>query len=222
MYVANAPDVSVNPIDHLKCFTDDPGSTYRLTMSVDQPTADSPEPLNLGATFTDKHKVGHAFLTLTQTQSDGTVIRRSIGFYPASAGDPISPSGPPAFGDDANYGNWDVQVTFNVNGSEMTQIVTYIQQYGNQNYHLFNRNCGNMCTGVLGMIGVGISGDWMNYPFGMASSGTGMLQGPNSFYTIYGPSIGLLGERLFQAQSARIINRTHAGGPAPSNAGSCN
>ncbi len=227
LYVVYRPDNVIRDVDkYLECFTDDANSSYRLTVSVDQPVAGSNAYMDFQAQWGDKFVVGHAYLTLTQTRGDGSVISRTIGFYPDGMVLPFSPSSGPAYNDDSFYPRgWDVQATFTLNGPEMMQVTSFVGQYGNQNYNLINRNCGNMCTGALGILGIGVNSDWMNSPWYTYQSGSsgGNWYNPNTpFQTRYGPSIGKLGERLFEVQSPRLVNKTHSGGSPPQGAGTCN
>ncbi len=39
----------------------------------------------------------------------------------------------------------------------MMTVVNYVKSYDDANYHLANRNCGNMCVDAFGQIGLGLA-----------------------------------------------------------------
>ena len=218
-YVVYAPGIRIdNIIKHLKCFSNVADSRYRIFMNVDQPSAGSESPINPLAN--NKHVVGHAYLTFQQIQTDNQIITRTVGFYPVeSGGNPTNPSASPAYGDDSHYENgWDVQVQFAVTGAEFMQALDVVKQYGNQNYNLMNRSCGNMCVDALQQAGITISSSWMNQYWGTSSPGTGAPVTSTS----YGPSIGALGQQLYNVQSSKVVSQSHSGGVPIANQGSCN
>ena len=183
---------------------------------MDQPDAGSPSIISFLAG--DKHKVGHAFLTFEQTNSDGSVIRRSIGFYPDGGGNPFRPNVPSAFNDDSQYsGGVDVQVGFSVNGAEVAKMLAYISSYNGQNYDLYIRNCGTMVVETMRQIGINLPDSWMRV-FWYATSSPGS---PN-VNTVSGPSIGAMGEQMYYFNSGRVISRTRATQSSPTNLGNCN
>jgi hypothetical protein len=216
------PDNRVEPDKHLKCFGNVSGNTYNITVHVDQPTANSNAALSLNAP--GGHVVGHAYLTFEQFSSDGSLAyRRTIGFYPLSGGTPLNPSGPPTFNNDALYsGGWDVQVTFNVTGSDFMTAVGYVMDYGSSNYSLGNRNCGTMCVQTLNIIGINLPTAWSSQPAFYTTTGPGGPLVPTML-----PSIGMFGQQLrswsFQGsnQTAIILNRSNTGGTPPEKAGTC-
>ncbi len=205
------PDPAVIANEHLKCFGNVP-STCTVTLNIDQPVNGSSAPLNIFAT----HRVGHAFLTFQQTLPNGTVYRTSIGFYPSNdgGGTPFQPSAAPKFVDDGNYSATpDVRTTFNVSPSELMTMVNFVQSYNSGNYHLANRNCGNMCVDAFGQIGLGLPTSWMN-TFWYTSTQTG-----SSYISeVRGPSIGAFGEQMKNFSNSRITNSN----ASISKSGNCN
>ena len=204
-----------NVPDYLKCFTNSPNNMYKITVSVDQPITGSSAPLSPFAT----HKVGHTYLTLTQIKSNGETIQRTMGFYPSYAGNPLNPSAPSVFHNDSEYsGGWDVQLTFQVTGTELMKIVNFIPGYTNNNYDLSNRNCGNFALDALGQIGVNVAPFWMNTRWYSAGNTYIYNSSPTE---VMGPSIGALGEQLFNTPPNRTTAKSHAGGSAPKHLGKC-
>lgn len=198
-----------NKINYFKCFTNTPGSTYKVTVYVDQPLRGSFVAIN---PFED-HKVGHSFLGFEQSGPTGTV-RRSAGFYPKDGGgNKITPSGPSYLNDDSQYdGYWDVGVTFTVSASEFMAMTELVKNYDNQNYNLYNRSCGSMCVDAFRQIGVNLPHEWME---------SFWFQAPLNPST-YGPSMGTFGEQLKNFNHPKITDRLDGGPSIPSNQGSCN
>lgn len=217
IFVVDPPDKRIENVpDFLKCFSNSSNNIYKISVSVDQPIAGSSAPMNPFAT--DKHVVGHTYLTLTQIKSNGETIQRTIGFYPVSGGHPLNPNVPSKFGDDSDYsGGWDVQLTFQVTGAELMKIVNFIPSYTNANYDLTNHNCGNFALDALGQIGVNVAPFWMNSYWYSNTDISG-----SSPSEIRGPSIGALGEQLFNTPPSRTTAKSHAGGSAPKHLGTCN
>ena len=217
IFVVDPPDKRIENVpDFLECFSNSSNHMYKIAVSVDQPIAGSTAPINPLAT----HKVGHTYLTLTQIhKTSGETIQRTIGFYPASGGNLINPSAPSVFHNDSEYsGGWDVQLTFQLTGAELMQIVQFIPNYTNANYHLSNRNCGNFALDALSQIGINVSPFWMNTYW--YSAGNSYIFG-SSPTEIRGPSIGALGEQLFNTPPYRTATKSHAGGAAPKHLGKC-
>jgi hypothetical protein len=209
-----------NVQNYLKCFSNSSNSMYKLAISVDQPISGSSAPMNPVAV--GKHIVGHTFVTLTQIdKSSGATTQRTLGLYPLYGGNIITPNVPAVFGDDSEYsGGWDVQLTFQITGSEMMQIVNYIPSYTNVNYDLNNRNCGNFGLDVLGKIGISVAPYWMNtFWYSATNPNYGGMSSPSE---IRGASVGALGEQLYNTPPSRTNTKSHSGGDAPKNLGTCN
>ena len=219
-FVVETPDKNLDNVpNYLKCFSNSSNNTYKITLNVDQPISGSSAPMNPFAQ--DKHTVGHTYLTLTQIQkSTGETLQRTIGFYPAYEGNILNPNVPSEFHNDAEYsGGWDVQLTFQITGEEMMKIVKYIPDYTKGNYDLSNRNCGNFALDALSQVGINVSPFWMNTYW--YSAGNSYIFG-SSPTIISGPSIGALGEQLYNTPPNRTATKSHAGGKAPKNLGTCN
>ena len=216
-YRVRTPDnLIVNVPDYLKCFDANTGSNYKVTLNIDQPVGGTGIALN---PFADgNHWVGHAFLTLEQTNANGQVIRRSIGFYPGSGESSINNSNQNSgMGNDAIYsGGWNVQVIFGITGSEMATVTNFLSNYGSNSYQLFSRNCGNMCTDALSTIGINLPMDWTNQVLFYSSSYSG------SGTAVRGPSIGAFGQQMTTYQHSKVVSRSTSGGTPSSNQGSCN
>jgi hypothetical protein len=205
LYVVARPLNIVKPIDHLKCFNNSIGSNYKVSLNIDQPVSNSGTLTN--PTATGGHLVGHAYLVFEQELPNGQLIRRSIGFYPENGGNPINPSGPPAFNDDGQYtGGWDVQTTFTVTGSNMMAMIAVVNGYGNKDYDLYTRNCGNMCVDAFKAADIYLPTDWMSVSWGYR----------------YGPSIGVFGQQMRNVQNEKILGRNNTGGIALPKNGTCN
>jgi hypothetical protein len=213
-----------NPImniqNYLSCFYDNGSSRYQLSVYIDQPVHGSTMAINPIAVFTDKHTVGHAYITLTQIISDGNnssyTIQRIIGFYPLTGGSLSQPTVPGVLGNDQGYtGGWDVKLDIPISGAEMMNIVNFTNGYSSNQYDLRYRNCGNYTTDVLGVIGIQVSPAWMSSYWYTASDGV------NS-WEVRGPSVGALGEQLYAHPPQRAKKVSNSGGEAPQNLGRCN
>jgi hypothetical protein len=200
----------IDHVKHLNCFSNTAGSACTITLNIDQPVNGSSSALNPSTA----HRVGHAFLTIQQTMPDGTVYRASIGFYPGSGGNPLSPGGTPKFKDDGIYtGSIDVRTTFNVSPSEMMTVVNYVKWYDNGNYDLITRNCGNMCIDAMSQIGINLPTGWMSYPWYPSP-----VMGTSYNNWVSGPSIGMFGEQMKGFSNSKVTNTNSS----TSKSGNCN
>ena len=90
-----------NPIknlrDELKCFTADPSSSYTISVNVNQADPNTRDKIDPAADFI----VGHTFLSLEQTNTDGSQIIRNVGFYPNGSVYPGNSIDQSIFGEDS-------------------------------------------------------------------------------------------------------------------------
>ena len=138
-----------NPIgnikDYLKCYTNSPGSdhSYKVTVCVDQPIADSREPwgfsLSNGMSSDNPFDVGHVFLILSETYGTTTIIR-NIGFYPQGSVFPGSATSPGQYNDDEGH-IYDISRSFGMTSSQFFNILNYIINNVGDIYNLNSFNC---------------------------------------------------------------------------------
>lgn len=165
------------------------GDKYFIRVKVDQPIANTSIPVTISTIA-----VGHAYLEFEVATFRGRygTHTSSAGFWPNSTTTPLSPSSPGKIYDESAFpGSLDVEASFSVTYEEMNQVIDYVKSYGNQNYNLMTRNCGNMCSDALAQIGVNIPNGWQQtFWYSAATSGS-----PTS-NNIYGPSMGAYGQVL--------------------------
>jgi hypothetical protein len=150
-----------NIVDYLKCFTS--GSSfdhsYTVTVCVDQPEPGTRTPWgvtsggpNGSTTAGNIVNVGHSFLILSEN-SQGTMITRNVGFYPAGSVNPLFPSDQGQLNNNETHG-YNISLTFTVSGSQFLQISNYLA-LGNNPGFLYDLNTNNCTTFVLNALGAG-------------------------------------------------------------------
>ena len=168
MVVLAPPKPISNMRDYLKCFDKKPGDTYKVTLYVDQPKGNSDIYINTDAAF--GHKVGHAYLGLTQTGAYSLYVNRVLGWYPGQGGNPIYPTGPGVFGQDDGYsGGYDVSVTFSVTKDNFFKMIDYINGVSG-NYDLNTFNCMDFSVQALQAAGISIPDNYTPWPRGGGSN----------------------------------------------------
>lgn len=200
-------------VTYFKCFDNTPGSIYDIIVCVDQPTPGSREPYtdggSGGGSSSNSSKggridVGHSFFTLKQTKPNGSVVIRSIGFYPKTNG--VSPLNTSDSGVVVNdrWHPFDVSLTTSVSGNEFRAFLNVlINRNVLEKYNLNTYNCTTFCIRQLQAIGI-------NLP-----------ESQGSWFLGSGANPGALGEdiRIMVLQANQTRNTT--GGDAPSNDGIC-
>ena len=140
-----------NPIVDLKkeieCFTNSLSSTYSITVNVNQPNPDTRDKINPFSDF----KVGHTFFTLQQTNPDGSIIVRNIGFYPKDLVMPGSSVSQSIFGEDSKT-PFDVSLKISVSASEFNTVINSLINQQSHDYDLNTFNCVNSAMDALGSI----------------------------------------------------------------------
>lgn len=145
-----------NLYDYLKCFTNVAGSThtYKITVCVDQPIANSRSPwafskygVASSSSGTNPVNVGHSFLLLTEVTSNGTVTR-NIGFYPEENVTPVGPNSPGEMNNNEGYGGYDIAVTATLTNSQFFNMINYMQSNYSTGGTMYNLNTNN-CTSFV-------------------------------------------------------------------------
>lgn len=159
----NALNAQISLYDYLKCFSNEPGATFKVTISADQPVPNSRKAYKMYGIVPD---VGHTFLTIKETKADGTYIIRSLGFYPASQNvSPAIPSSDGAVIFDAGHIR-DVSLTTEVNWTKVNQLIANIKASATQSYNLNSNNCSTWAIDRLAAIGIILPKTIGNWPGG--------------------------------------------------------
>ncbi|AMR41254.1 hypothetical protein CMT48_01170 [Elizabethkingia anophelis] len=180
--------------DYLKCLNLSQGAT--VTLYVAQPTPNTTS--TWSGSVTDPN-VGHTFISITQGG-----ITRFMGFYPSQGISPFS-SPPAAKGiliNDQGHA-FNVSITSNINASQLSNLVGYINSVSTATYNLNTFNCTNFGIDAAGKVGI----------FLPKTSGTWPGGG--------GANPGNLGQDLRGLNNSSVQKNT-SGGNAPKNSGSCN
>ena len=180
--------------DYLKCLNLSQGAT--VTLYVAQPTPNTTS--TWSGSVTDPN-VGHTFISITQGG-----ITRFMGFYPSQGISPFS-SPPAAKGiliNDQGHA-FNVSITSNINASQLSNLVGYINSVSTATYNLNTFNCTNFGIDAAGKVGI----------FLPKTSGTWPRGG--------GANPGNLGQDLRGLNNSSVQKNT-SGGNAPKNSGSCN
>ncbi|QGN21717.1 hypothetical protein [Elizabethkingia anophelis] len=184
----------INIKDYLKCLNLSQGAT--VTLYVAQPTPNTTS--TWSGSVTDPN-VGHTFISITQGG-----ITRFMGFYPSQGISPFS-SPPAAKGiliNDQGHA-FNVSITSNINASQLSNLVGYINSVSTATYNLNTFNCTNFGIDAAGKVGI----------FLPKTSGTWPGGG--------GANPGNLGQDLRGLNNSSVQKNT-SGGNAPKNSGSCN
>lgn len=208
-----------NAFNYLKCLQLNSGTSFYITVNVDQPRANNSAPLNLAAQ--GSHYVGHAYLqfqSINENVRQNSMVRevsRSIGFYPNGIAIPGTPSAPGIFGSEDDYsGSLETSLTFQVTQSEMNTVINYVTSYANSSYNLKTRNCANMCSDALSQIGINIPNLWQQ---------TDWYSTPGApINNVKGPSLGAYGEILKIFQHPKLTSKKTSNVQPKPDKGSCN
>lgn len=135
-----APHPIADRFDYLRCFSNVPGATYKVTLAVDQPVANTRKTFKM---FNNGNAcdVGHAFLILEQNVN-GSKTTRVIGWYPSTTATPFNPQSVGALNNDQNH-PYDVALVNNINGSDFMDIINEIKNDSHSLYDLNEYNCSN-------------------------------------------------------------------------------
>ena len=195
LFSKNPPGEKITNIkDYLKCLNLSQGAT--VTLYVAQPTPNTTS--TWSGSVTDPN-VGHTFISITQGG-----ITRFMGFYPSQGISPFS-SPPAAKGiliNDQGHA-FNVSITSNINASQLSNLVGYINSVSTATYNLNTFNCTNFGIDAAGKVGI----------FLPKTSGTWPGGG--------GANPGNLGQDLRGLNNSSVQKNT-SGGNAPKNSGSCN
>lgn len=197
---------------YIKCFTDGKiASGYKLTMYIDQPVAGKSDrfvsiptvvgsPLLLGGikitTISGDYDVGHTFLGFEKINTDGSITRQVLGFYPD--GQVINKKG--ILKDDSGR-NFDVSLDISVSETQFNLALNQMKNdFDNAVYNLVNSfgrgyNCSDAAI------------NWFNH------SGTVL---PNSSDGTFKNTPGELGQVLRKNPSSNQLS-----GDAPTGSGAC-
>jgi len=200
--------------DYFKCFTlgSSPGQTYTVQVCVDQPDPGTRQPWTWapgGVTGTSAASnplnVGHTFLVLTEN-SQGNIITRNIGFYPAS---PIFPvdgytAAQGILNNDDGH-QYNISLTIIVSANQFFGILNYLSLGDNPgfDYDLNSDNCTTFAINALGTNGITLPSTKGSWPTGS------------------GNDPGDLGEDISQMQLDPNMTRNTGSNPHP-NVGTCN
>ncbi|MFM7430063.1 MAG: hypothetical protein ACKO1F_09210 [Flammeovirgaceae bacterium] len=140
--------------EYLKCF--DTTKVAKLTIFADQPVPDTRR------AWAFPKNVGHSFITLEQNVN-GTVIRRTFGFYPNESATPFDKEDDSALFDDSGH-VFDVSVSFEISPKEISGIVNYTLSKMPATYHLDDFNCTNFVVSSCENANLNLpqnSGNWV-------------------------------------------------------------
>ncbi len=137
------PPLDMN--EYLKCFTNTPGSVYKITITADQPVPGQSD--CWGYDSDGDIDVGHTFITLEQIKPDGSKITRSFGFHPTTSPvKPLSPTSPGGFYIDTSYNSDASLTTTSTSGSTFMMNINILKTMTVPQYHLSLLNCTTVAT----------------------------------------------------------------------------
>jgi hypothetical protein len=206
-FVAPPQEQPINILEYLQCFTSEAGSTYMITVGVDQPEPGSRTPYTIGNDGSSSSSggdidVGHTFITLVQTKANGTKIIRTLGYYPTSSVKPLSPSSQGTLANDQGH-HFDVSLTTDVTVTNFLSLIQILQANATEPYNLNSNNCTTFCIHHLQEIGINLPANVGVWPMGG------------------GFNPGSLGEDIRSMDLAPNQSRNTNGGEAPINSGTC-
>lgn len=144
VYEPEKPIVDVN--EYVKCFV--ASKPAKVTFYADPPVNGS------AIKFSKYDKAGHTFITIEQNNS-GNLVRRTLGFYPDEAIDPVFvTSGPSILGDNSDN-VYDIKLSVDVTGLQLAKILNLIRDF-NPIYDLQRYNCTNFVLDVSDAAGLNI------------------------------------------------------------------
>lgn len=144
-----SPETPTKVVAEVKCFTNNPSATYSITVNVNQPipgSRDVFDPLK-------KFMVGHTFLTLQQTNPDGSSIVRNIGWYPKDMVKPGNETDDGTFADDSET-PFDISLKISVSGNDFLTVISSLIAEEKLQFNLDNFNCTNSALTAFLSIGV--------------------------------------------------------------------
>ena len=197
------PGDIINLNEYLECFSDAPTTAdFKLTIYVDQPVANQDDTwANDGSLFNPDINVGHTFIGLEMNDS-GSITNQTIGFYPATGVDPVSPSTNGAWVDDSNH-HYDVSSSINLNHNDFTTLINNISNLGTPQYNLNSLNCTDAGIQICNSAGMNLPDTNGSWPGGSGSNP------------------GNLGQDIRSLNSNNVTTNTN-GGIAPTANGPCN
>ena len=144
------PIPKINPQLFINCFDDGKtASVFKMTIYVDQPVANHDDQFRLtgfgiGATGQVIHSgdrfldVGHTFVGFEKLNTDGSIVRQVMGFYPGSTGVLPGLSSKGVIKNDGGH-EYDVSYTITVTQVQFNAALNQlVNDYINKNYRLFN------------------------------------------------------------------------------------
>ncbi|WP_143306220.1 hypothetical protein [Chitinophaga vietnamensis] len=148
-YVMVAPAHPITNIkEYLRCFV--PTSGAKVTIFAEQPKDGSR--VVIDGIF-GQQRVGHAFISIEQTTSSGTVVR-TFGFYPKNHAGVLDPSDIQAFGIDEAHA-FSVSISTNVTGTQLSAILNVAYSAPSM-YNLYSYNCTNFALDVANAAGLNL------------------------------------------------------------------
>lgn len=141
--------------------------SYALVIHIKQPVTGKKK---LFTHFTD---VGHMFITLIKYNEDETVVSQTFGLYPETgflfSATPLFPKTEPLYKNDAKH-NWDELLGKFISGDQFNKILGYIDQTGNNAYHLNSNNCSDFALTIATIAGIEISDTKGSWPLGSGNN----------------------------------------------------
>jgi hypothetical protein len=142
------PDrVITDPWQYKRCFTRSENSTYKVILYVDQPKAgtralmaDGEGHTSFGSIENDTKTFGHAWISFEEKRSNGNIIRRAMGFWPAENIRLSTLSAAGVLGnDDDRY--FDVSLEIGVVKDAFFSLLDDCSMGNYERYSLNNNNC---------------------------------------------------------------------------------
>lgn len=197
------PGDIINLNEYLECFSNAPTTAnFKLTIYADQPVSNQNDTwVNDGSIFNPDINVGHTFIGL-EMDDGGSVTSQTIGFYPSTGVNPVSPETVGAWVDDSGH-HYDVSASINLNHSDFTTLIGNISNLGTPQYNLNSLNCTDAGIQICNSVGMDIPDTNGSWPGGSGSNP------------------GNLGQDLRSLNSSNVTTNT-TGGTAPSGDGPCN
>lgn len=156
-YVVYGPDHRINNLKQkLNCFgsiTDNGNFTYKVTLYVDQPVANSRQAYRVDG---NRYRmVGHTFMGLEKRSNTGETVRLVFGFYVENLSSAITTTSVAgAWGDDGGS-QYDVSVTNDVSANDFFQIINQLKSVGDNtapDYNLVFNNCTTFSYNLVGSL----------------------------------------------------------------------
>ncbi|MBL7728779.1 MAG: hypothetical protein JNM68_13875 [Dinghuibacter sp.] len=194
--------------NYLDCFTNEPGASYKITISADQPKPGYRDPyVNNGGGGSSGSgggniNTGHSFITLEQTTPNGLKITRSFGFYPANDVKPLNPNSIGKIKNNQSYA-YDVSLSRLVSWSQFKAAIDYAVA---NRYHAYNLNSYN-CTHYAIKV--------------FEATGRDLPETSGTWFGGGGLNPGDLGEDLRIIVLTSGETRDTNGGASPANQGTC-